>query len=79
MDAGLLELVSKILLAVSFIAIGGAAAIIFFFIFAPSLLSSRAMHHQLDQLIRQTELMNEQLKKIAGSLKNSKDPDEEQT
>jgi len=45
MDAGLLELVSKILLAVSFIAIGGAAAIIFFFIFAPSLLSSRAMHH----------------------------------
>jgi hypothetical protein len=38
MEVGMYELVEKIWHGVSFIAIGGVMAIIFFFIFAPSIL-----------------------------------------
>ena len=73
MDAGMYELVEKILYGVSFIAIGGAAALMFFFIFAPSILGSKTIHKQLEQLRRQTEQMNEQLKQIARHLENTKE------
>ncbi len=65
------ELVQKILYAVSFIAIGGTLVIVFFFVFAPSILGLRTIHKQLENLRRQTEQMNEQLRKIADHLKNT--------
>lgn len=68
MDENMFELVEKILHAVSFIAIGGAAALIFFFIFAPSILGSRTIHKQLEEIRRQAEEMAEQLKQIAQHL-----------
>ncbi|MGB2807386.1 MAG: hypothetical protein WBC22_06585 [Sedimentisphaerales bacterium] len=72
MDAGMYELVEKIWQGVSFIAVGGAIALIFFFIFAPSILGSKAIHKQLDKLGKQVEKMNEQLKQIAQLLEKGK-------
>lgn len=68
MDVGMYELIEKILHGVGFIAIGGALAIIFFFIFAPSILGSKTTHKQLDDLKKQIEEMNEQLRQIAQHL-----------
>jgi len=76
MDAGLLELVEKILWAVSFIAIGGVVALMFFLVFAQSILGSKTIHSQLEALLQQTREICEQLKQIARHLereKNSKD------
>ncbi len=76
MDAGLLELVEKILWAVSFIAIGGALALMFFLVFAQSILGSKTIHSQLEALLRENREICEQLKQIARHLereKNSKD------
>ncbi len=72
MDAGMYELIEKIWQGVSFIAVGGAVALIFFFIFAPSILGSKTTHKQLDKLGKQIEEMNEQLKQIAQLLKKGK-------
>ena len=72
MDAGMYELIEEILRGVSFIAVGGAVALIFFFIFAPSILGSKSIHKQLDKLGRQVEKMNEQLKQIAQLLEKGK-------
>ncbi|MHC4154020.1 MAG: hypothetical protein ACYST6_03700 [Planctomycetota bacterium] len=71
MDTGIYELVHKILYGVSFIAIGGTLALIFFFVFAPSILGSRTFHKQLDKLQQQLEQMNEQLRRIASRLDDS--------
>jgi uncharacterized protein YoxC len=73
MDMSMYELVEKILWSVSFIAIGGALALIFFFIFATSILGSKIIQKQLDKLHRQIEQMNEHLKKIAHHLEDDKD------
>ena len=67
------ELVEKILNAVGFIAIGGAVAVVFFFIFAPSILGLRTMHKQLDKIQQQAEKIIEQLKQIAQHLKKDKE------
>ena len=67
-DAGLYELVEKILWAVSFISIGGALAVMFFFVFAQSIFGSRTIHSQLELLIRQNRQICEQLKQIAQNL-----------
>jgi uncharacterized protein YoxC len=72
MDAGMYELIEEILRGVSFIAVGGAVALIFFFIFAPSILGSKTIHKQLEQLGKQVEKMNEQLKQIAQLLEKGK-------
>jgi type II secretory pathway component PulM len=73
------EVVEKILYGVSFIAIGGAVALIFFVMFAPSILGSKAINEQLEKIRQQTEEMTEQLKQIAQLLekgkKNSKKED----
>jgi len=69
MDASLYELVEKILWGVSFIAIGGALTIMFFLVFAPSILGSKTINTQIDKLLRQSEKMNEQLKQIIKHLK----------
>lgn len=72
MDESIYELVEKILYGVSFIAIGGAVALIFFFIFAPSILGSRTIHKQLEEIRRQAEQMKEQLEQIAQHLEKGK-------
>lgn len=72
MERGMFELVETILYAVSFIAIGGMLAIIFFFIFAPSILGSKTIHKQLEKLDGQFEKINEQLGKIADRLNETK-------
>ena len=76
---GIYEVVEKILYGVSFIAIGGAVALIFFFIFAPSILGSKTIHKQLEEIRRQAEEMKEQLKQIAQNLEKGKENDKKQT
>ena len=73
MEVGMYELVEKIWHGVSFISIGGVVAIIFFFIFAPSILGSKTINNQLDKLGRQVEEMNEQLKRITKHLDKKKE------
>ena len=67
-DPGLYELVEKILWAVSFIAIGGTLAVMFFFVFAQSIFGSKSIHSQLEILLRQNRQICEQLKQIAQYL-----------
>jgi len=78
MEASMHELVEKILWAVSFIAIGGVVALMFFLVFAQSILGSKTIHSQIEALLRQNREICEQLKQIAQHLekkkkKNSKD------
>lgn len=72
---GLLELVEKILWAVSFIAIGGAVALMFFLVFAQSILGSKTIHSQLETLLRQNRQICEQLKQIVQHLEKEKEKD----
>lgn len=69
MDEGMYSLVEKIMWGVGFIAIGGALSVIFFLVFAPSVPGSKAIHTQVDKLLRQSEKMNEQLEKIIQQLR----------
>ena len=66
------DLVEKIWHGVSFIAFGGVIALIFFLVFAQSILGSKTIHKQLDELGGQVEKMNEQLKNIAKNLEKGK-------
>jgi len=70
------QVVEKILFGVNFIAIGGVVALMFFFIFAPSILGSKTIHKQLEKLQREAELMNEQLKRMAENLEKGKEGNE---
>ena len=72
-DAGLYELVEKILWAVGFIAVGGVLALMFFLVFAQSILGSKTIHSQLEALLQQSRQINEQLKQIAQHLEKEKD------
>lgn len=67
------HIVEKILFGVSFIAIGGAVALMFFFVFAPSILGLKTIHKQLEKLQQETKLMNEQLKRIVEYLEKGKE------
>jgi len=71
MDRGMYELVEMILRNTSFIAVGGAIALIFFFVFAPSILGSKTLHRQVKDLQKETEQINEQLKKISRLLEEA--------
>jgi len=73
MDGSLHELVEKILWAVSFIAIGGALALMFFLVFAQSILGSKTIHSQLEALLRHNREICEKLKQIAQHLEKEKD------
>jgi len=79
METNMHELVEKILWGVSFIAIGGALALMFFLVFAQSILGARTTHSQLEALLKQSRQIFEQLKQIAQYLEkkekenNSKD------
>ena len=72
MDGSLHELVEKILWAVSFIAIGGTLALMFFLVFAQSILGSKTIHSQLEAILRQNRQICEQLKQIAQHLEKEK-------
>ena len=74
-DAGLYELVEKILWAVSFITIGGTLAVMFFLVFAQSIFGSKSIHSQLDVLLRQNRQICEQLKQIDQSLEKEEKKD----
>ncbi|MHC4574924.1 MAG: hypothetical protein ACYS76_12480 [Planctomycetota bacterium] len=67
-DADMYELVEKILYGVSFIAIGGTLALIFFFVFAPSILGTRAIHKQLESIQQQAKRAHELLRQIVQRL-----------
>ena len=72
-DAGLLELVEKILWAVSFMTVGGTLAIMFFLIFAQSILGSKTIHSQFEILLKQNRQICEQLKQIAQHLEKEQE------
>jgi uncharacterized membrane protein len=76
MDVGLQELVEKILWAVSFIAFGGTVAIMFFLVFAQSIMGSKTIHSQLESILRQNRQIYDQLKQIARHLEKDKDNSE---
>ena len=73
MDVSLHELVLKILWGVGFIAVGGAVALMFFLIFAQSILGSKTIHAQLKMLQQQTREMNEHLRRIIRLLEEEKE------
>ena len=73
MDVSLQELVLKILWGVGFIAVGGAVALMFFLIFAQSILGSKTIHAQLKMLQQQTREMNEHLRRIIRLLEEKKE------
>lgn len=67
------DLVEKIVRGVGFIAIGGTLAVMFFLLFAQSILGAKTIHRQLQKLLHQTEQISEQLKKIAQHFEARKD------
>ncbi len=73
MDEGMLELIQKILYFVTYIAIGGTVCILFFFIFAPSILGSRAISKQLVALDDRIEQLASNLNQLAQSIERLSD------
>ena len=75
------ELVERIFQGVSFIAIGGAIAMIVFFIFAPSILGVDRTQRKLDGIGKQLDKISTQLGRIAdrlgGAGKNADDQEDE--
>jgi hypothetical protein len=72
MQPDIYDLVKEILRSVTFIAIGGALAIMFFLIFAQSILGLKSIHAQLEKLLHEAERMSEQLRQIAKHLEKAK-------
>lgn len=68
MENNIVETVEKILTAVSFIAIGGAVAIIFFFMYAQVILGSKRIQHKLESVDGQLKRTNELLEEISKRL-----------
>jgi predicted PurR-regulated permease PerM len=66
----MIENIEAILKVVTFIALGGVAAIIFFFIYAQVITGSKTIHKQLERLIE----LNEEIVKLLKQL-NSKSKD----
>jgi hypothetical protein len=73
MDEGMLEIVQKILYFVTYIAIGGTFCMLFFFIFAPSILGSRAISKQLVALDERIEQLGATLNQLAQSIEGLSD------
>jgi predicted PurR-regulated permease PerM len=68
MNPDLYELVQKILWGVSFIAVGGALVVMFFLVFAQSIVGSRTISTQLEKLLQQNEQISRQLKQLIEHL-----------
>jgi len=66
----MIEDIQSILRVVTFIAIGGLVAIAFFFVFAQIITGSKAIHNQLDKLIK----LNEEIARLLRDL-NSRNKD----
>ena len=73
MDEGMLEIVQKILYFVTYIAIGGTFCMLFFFIFAPSILGSRAISKQLVALDERIKQLDATLNQFAQSFEGLSD------
>jgi hypothetical protein len=73
METGMYELVSKIFTAVTFIAIGGSLAIVFFFMYAQVILGSKHLQHKLDSIESQLKRANELLERIARDTSGKND------
>jgi ATP/ADP translocase len=73
-DTGLYELVGRILTAVTFIAVGGALAVVFFFVFAQVILGSKRIQHKLESLDSQIKRTNELLEQISRKLGSGNGP-----
>jgi predicted PurR-regulated permease PerM len=65
----MIEDIESILRVVTFIAVGGTVAIVFFFIFAQIITGSKSIHKQLDKLTR----LNEEIVKLLKELNSHKD------
>jgi hypothetical protein len=79
MDDGMLELVEKILYFVMYIAIGGTLGLVFFIIFAPSILGSRTISKQLEALHERIEQLGTSLERLVESIDKLPDRDEHET
>jgi hypothetical protein len=73
MDEGMVEMVQKILYFVTYIAVGGTICMIFFFVFAPSILGSRAISKQLVALDERIDQLASTLNKLAKSIERLSD------
>ncbi len=73
MDEGMIEIVQKILYFVTYIAIGGTCCMLFFFIFAPSILGLRAISKQLVDLDERIDRLDSTLKQLAQSIERLSD------
>ncbi len=73
MESDLPQLVEKILRGVGFIAIGGTLAVMFFLIFAQTIIGSKKIHAQIERLTHQADEISEQLRQIARHLEKAKD------
>ncbi len=60
----MIENIESILHVVTFIAVGGLVAIVFFFVFAQIITGSKSIHKQLDRLIK----LNEEIIKLLKDL-----------
>ncbi|MBN2137402.1 MAG: hypothetical protein JW720_06325 [Sedimentisphaerales bacterium] len=65
MELGMYELIEKILWTTTYLAFGGTAAIMFLLIFAQSISGSKTLHTQMERLIKQTEMINQKLDRMA--------------
>ncbi|MBL7107408.1 MAG: hypothetical protein ISS77_07365 [Phycisphaerae bacterium] len=70
-DSGMYDLLKLVYYAVSFIAVGGALALIFFLIYAQSITGSKTIHKQLENIEHNSRKILEQLKEISKTLKKS--------
>ncbi|MBN1795723.1 MAG: hypothetical protein JW804_03540 [Sedimentisphaerales bacterium] len=74
------ETVEDILRVTTFIAVGGTFAILFFFIFAQTIIGLKTLHKQLEKLVEQNEkmleLLRKNLKKTDSNKKHISDADE---
>jgi hypothetical protein len=68
MENGIQDVTEKILTVVTFIAMGGAVAIVFFFMYAQFILGSKRVQHKLESLDAQVKRTNELLEEIARRL-----------
>jgi hypothetical protein len=78
MENGIITTVENISTAVTFIAIGGAIAITFFFIYAQFILGSKRLQHKLERVDGQLKRTNEPLEGISRQLESMRAKDDRQ-
>jgi hypothetical protein len=76
MENNIINTVENISTAVTFIAIGGAVAVTFFFIYAQFILGSKRVQHKLESLDGQLKRTNELLEGISRQLESMRGKDQ---